>query len=302
MGCCLTATPLGCNIFMKVYLDSNFIIDLYDGIYPNFLDSIIKKKDEGINQFPYSTEHIQELCGTSTSNVLITYEQIEKRLNFISNLTTNLYFRNDMITTEFTETHPKVVFNTLNDLPIKFNAKDLFSNLIPYETLRNGREQLNLDPQNLNNIKPEKAIAEIDKILSNSKSHLGIECTQVDLSILGMLKKGFQSSEDAHKNASYHRITSKKESYLSENYIVMLFSLLDTLGFWADKKNVYDKGSRFADAIHCFNGSYCNYVISNDIRFCKKALSVYKYYNIDTIVYHLKENIEDINKLLQNAT
>lgn len=285
-----------------IYLDTNVLIDLIDGVYPWLLSSIIKiKKEKGID-FPYSSTHIEELTDLKLQSTIERQNEIIKRLDFISNLSSDIYFCNDMLVTEFKKENPHNVFSTLNDLPFKINYKELFANLIPYDSLKNSRKQIDLDTQYLNNIDPEIAIKEIDKIINKSKDKLNLKNFNEDVSILGLIKKGMQISEDAHKGTSYHNITSKKESYFLENFIVMLFSLLDSFGFWSDKRKVYSKGSRFADAIHCFNGVYCDYIISNDTRFCNKATAVYKYLEFDTEVYDIKKDEKQIKKILGVVT
>lgn len=286
----------------KIYLDTNIIIDLYDGEYPWLLSAIMNSKKDKVIDFPYSSTHIEELTALKLKNTIEKQYEIRKRLDFVSNLSSDIYFCNDMLVTEFKKDNPHSVFNTLNDLPIKINYKEFFANLISYDSLKKSREQIDFDSQFLNNVNPQIAIEEIDKIISKSKDKLNLKNINEDISILGIIKKGMQISEDTHKGTSYHNITSKKENYALENFIVMLFSLLDSLGFWSDKREVYSKGSRFADAIHCFNGVYCDYVISNDTRFCNKSNAVYKYLDFKTEVYNIKKDEIQIKNILGNVT
>lgn len=282
---------------MKIYLDTNVIIDFYNGDFKDILSALLNLKLEGVVEIPFSSTHVEEISDLQNGD---RKKEIATRLAFLSKLSSDLYFCNDMLTTSFKVKSPNDVYNTLNDLPIKIDYKSLFANFIPFDTLKNGRYQLGLDPQYLNNIAPENAINEIDKYLFASIEKYTPNYSG-EITVKRILKKAFEISEDAHSNSSYHSVISKKKSYLTENIIVMLFSLLDSLGFWSDKKSVYSRGSRFGDCFHCFNGSYCSYIISNDLRFCKKALAVYKYLDYNTAVLHFQSNQSEIKEILKVA-
>lgn len=286
---------------MKIYLDTNILIDCYEGKHKEFLDALRRLKQEDSIQLPYSSTHIEEICNFKMQDKQKQNAEIKSRLDFISELTSNLYFCNDMVSTQCKEEHPTVVYETINFMPTKIDYKALLANLISYDALKNSRNQLNLDPHYLNNIKPVDSIKEIDKYLSNASKQFG-QTYSGDISVIELLRKGLEISEDAHKGSGYHNIISKKESYHNENVIVTLFSLLDSFGFWSDKKENYSTGSQYGDAIHCFNGSNCDYVISNDLRFCNKSLAVYEYLNAKTGVFHLQKDYLEIKTLLRIAT
>lgn len=286
---------------MKIYFDTNIIIDFYGGKYEEILNVIYKLKQEDSLELPFASTHIEELCDFEIADREKQKTEIKSRLDFVSTLSSNLYFCNDMVSTCFKTEPPAIVYDTLNFSPTKLDYKGFLAGLIPYDALRNCRAQLNLDPQYLNNVKPEDAIEEIDRFLFKAPETFA-QTYSGERSVIGFLKTGLEMSENAHKGSSYHNVISKKESYVMENVIVALFSLLDSFGFWSDKKNGFSTGSLFGDAIHCFNASYCDYLISNDLRLCNKSLAVYKSLNLDTIVFHFEKNSTEIRKLLKIST
>lgn len=284
---------------IKVYLDWNVILDFFNEDF-KWLEDIILSKSEDIS-IPFSSEHVDEATNIKLSNTLDTKNEIDRRLNYLSKLSSNLYFVNDMINTGYMFETPANVFQTLNDVSLGFDPNKLFSSFIDYDVLKDGRKKLDLDPNLLNNIEPKDAIEKIDGIITSKKEiQEHTRNNDLDISFMGIIKKALEISEESHSNTSYNDIIRKKKTYELNNIVVMSFSLLDTFGFWADKKSTYIRGSRFPDSRHAFNAIFMDVLISNDKRFCMKAEAVYKYLNLGPEVCFLNEDKDKIRELLES--
>jgi hypothetical protein len=286
---------------IKIYLDWNVIVDFLDGKF-KWLEDIIFSNREYIS-IPFSSEHVDEATNIKLSNTLDTKNEINRRLNYLSRISSNLYLVNDMIDTGYRVETPSSVFQTLNDVFLGFDLNQLFSSFIDYETLKAGRKKLDLDPNILNNIEPGDAIEKIDEIItSNKEIREHIKNNDLDIGFMGILKAALDISEESHSNTSYNDIIREKKTYELNNLVVMSFSLLDTFGFWADKKSTFIRGSRYPDSRHAFNAIFMDVLISNDKRFCMKAEAVYRYLNLGPEVCYLKKDKEKIRKLLKVET
>jgi hypothetical protein len=208
-----------------------------------------------------------------------------------------------MIDTGYRMESPASVIQTLNDVSLGFDPNKLFSSFIDYDTLKDVRKKLDLDPNILNNIEPGDAIEKIDEIIiSKREIREHIKNNDLDIIFMGILKTALNISEESHSNSSYSEIIKKKKTYELNNLVVMSFSLLDTFGFWADKKGTYIRGSRFPDSRHAFNAIFMDVLISNDKRFCMKAEAVYKYLNIGPEVCFINEDKDKIKDLLNTES
>lgn len=68
--------------------------------------------------------------------------------------------------------------------------------------------------------------------------------------------------------------------------IVQCYTALNFIGYWPDKKmsqisKIYGINS---DASHVGYASFCNVLLSEDLRLCKKASAIYQFFNINTAV------------------
>ena len=134
---------------ITAYLDWNVIADFLDGNF-KWLEDIIFCNCETIS-IPFSSEHVDEATNIKLSNDLDTKAEIDRRLNYLSRISSNLYLVNDMIDTGYRIETPASVFQTLNDVPLGIDLNKLFSSFIDYDTLKDGRTKLELDPNILNN-------------------------------------------------------------------------------------------------------------------------------------------------------
>lgn len=282
---------------MKIYLDWNVIAGFLEGNF-KWLEGLMFDNHNKIS-IPFSAEHVDEATNINLSNDFETNAEINERLNYLSRISSNLYFYNDMIDTGFRIESPTSVFKTLNEVNLGIDLNKIFSGFIDYDALKKGREKLKLDPNTLNNIKPENAIAKIDEILASTKEMQEYKNNEtLDIGFMGISKKALEISEESHEKASYNEIIKRKKTYQLNNLVVMSFTLLDTFGFWSDKKSTYVRGSRFPDSRHAFNAIFMDVLISNDRRFCKKAEAVYKYFNLGPEVCFLKSDEKKIRELL----
>ena len=278
-----------------VYLDWNVIADLESGKLPKLEKKLFEAKKRDAISIPFSGEHIKEACNIKPEG------EINKRLEYISKLSSNLYFFNNLQSIGYRIETPQSVYDTISAVDLGFDIDKVFSNLIPYEVLKYARNLLTLDPARLNNINPEEAIDEIDKIITSKelKNRFWPDY-EGDLSFMGLIRK---ISELIKQNPfiPYKEQYYKKRFIMVENIIIGAFSLLDSFGFWSDKKTAYKKGSRFEDAMHAFNGTFTDLIISADKRFCMKAKAVYRLLKRKPKVLHLKIDKDEIIQLLEST-
>jgi len=69
-----------------VYLDWNVIADLESGQQPRLEEKLFEAKERKAISIPFSSTHIKEACKIESR------EEINKRLAYISKLSSNLYF------------------------------------------------------------------------------------------------------------------------------------------------------------------------------------------------------------------
>jgi len=194
----------------------------------------------------------------------------------------------------------KSVYDTISEVDLGFDTDKFISNLIPYEALKYARNLLTLDPAQLNNISPEKAIDEIDEIITSKeiKDRYWPDY-EGDLSFRGLIRKSFEIVEQKAVLPIFGSLYSQNKYYVLQSVIIMAFSLLDSFGFWPDRKEIYKKASRFADSEHAFNGAFANLVISEDKRFCMKSRAVYSLLDKSPKVLNLKIDKDEIMQLLE---
>jgi len=276
-----------------VYLDWNVIADLESGKLPKLEKKLFDLKNKNAISIPFSSTHIKEACNIESR------EEINKRLAYISKLSSSLYFVNNLQSTGYRIETPKSVYDTISEVDLGFDTDKFISNLIPYEALKYARNLLTLDPARLNNILPEEAIDEIDKIITSKeiKDRYWPDY-EGDLSFRGLIKKTSEIVEQEALPLIFKDLYCQNKYIELQNIIIMAFSLLDSLGFWPDKKEAYERASRFADSMHAFNGAFANLVISADRRFCMKSKAVYSLLKRRPTVLHVKLDKDEIMKIL----
>jgi len=277
-----------------VYLDWNVIADLESGQQPRLEEKLFEAKERKAISIPFSSTHIKEACKIESR------EEINKRLAYISKLSSNLYFVNNLQSIGYQIEISKSVYDTISEVDLGFDTDKFISNLIPYEALKYARNLLTLDPAQLNNISPEKAIDEIDEIITSKeiKDRYWPDY-EGDLSFRGLIRKSFEIVEQKAVLPIFGSLYYQNKYYVLQSVIIMAFSLLDSFGFWPDRKEIYKKASRFADSEHAFNGAFANLVISEDKRFCMKSRAVYSLLDKSPKVLNLKIDKDEIMQLLE---
>lgn len=277
-----------------VYLDWNVIADLESGQQPHLEEKLFEAKEKKAISIPFSSTHTKEACKIESR------EEINKRLAYISKLSSNLYFVNNLQSIGYQIEIPKSVYDTISEVDLGFDTDKFISNLIPYEALKYARNLLTFDPAQLNNISPEEAIDEIDKIITSKeiKDRYWPDY-EGDLSFRGLIREGFEIVEQKAVLPIFGSLYYQNKYYVLQSVIIMAFSLLDSFGFWPDRKEIYKKASRFADGEHAFNGAFANLVISADKRFCMKSRAVYSLLDKSPKVLNLKIDKDELMQLLE---
>lgn len=136
---------------------------------------------------------------------------------------------------------------------------------------------MNLAPVVLNNIEPPDVIEKIWDILAKNEHIRASELT-ID-KYFGLEKR--------------NPVYPYRKSYKSE-LALGVYHHLNYIGCYPDKKVHIDKyfTSSFSDMSHISIASYCSYLLSCDMRLCKKAEAAYEYLDIKTSVMHLDINIK----------
>lgn len=280
-----------------VYLDWNVIAEFLDHRFSDLETQLKQFKYSEKVLIPFSSEHVEESSNIKLENEEKTTKTIEDRLEYLSELSSDIYFVNDLIHTGFRVEHPVEVYNTIKEIDLGFNIRQLFVELVDFDSIKMSRELIGISSNELNNISPDKAIQKIDKMLN-----LYGDKTGQKTSIREIIKGVMEFTEQTHGRHEYYKMSKQKITHDLNNFIIMTFSLLDTFGFWSDRKATYNKGSMFIDCRHAFNGFFANFVISNDKRFCKKSEAVYKYLGSKTIVFNLSSDESQIIEHIKNAT
>lgn len=114
------------------------------------------------------------------------------------------------------------------------------------------RKLLKLDPQKLNNIPPNKIWDEIDQIIKSSKYANKLPAYMKKSPIRGILKFNEDNSIEHFGaiNESFGAPASR--AIASDMKVASLYSLLETFGYYPEKKKTFEKASRFPDGSHCY--------------------------------------------------
>lgn len=268
---------------MKVYFDWNIFIELLVGHLPDLEKAIFQNKTIEV---PFSSAHIQEAINITPFNAT----EIARRFNYITKVTKNIYLYAQESYFSFQQDQsPYTVYATISEIPFGKTAFNLLTNLISYNDRKISRKDMGIDPAILNNYEQDP-FSYINSILSkypspNTSEHLSIE-HYFDASV-SILNKHNLAKTDENKVNSMMKV-------------IILFSYLDSFGFWPDKEDSYKKGSHYWDGIHCYHGIYNDYFITNDKRLSKKAKAVYNHLDVKTQVLYLKENLETIIQLFES--
>jgi hypothetical protein len=268
---------------IRVYLDSNVIIELSDGRLDKFMSHLMSPKNLKSYIYPFSAAQVSEV----TCNPLT--KRCHDRLELISSISNDLYFVHSVYDYEYRQESPQSVWDTISNPNPDLVDKNLLNNLIPFEQMKGMRDQLDLNPDILNNLSGAKAVSTIDEAISKTipSESEGPRSLKDMLLLLKKINKETYSEQWKQMEASDSHMTIGEDLHI-------LFSLLESFGYWPDSKKVFKKGSRFADSVHVFNGSHCDILVTRDKGMKNRAEAVYSILEKNTRVMHTDEYIEHI--------
>jgi hypothetical protein len=272
-----------------VYLDSNVIIDIFEGRDDELLGLLFRSIYSGPYCYPFSAELISEITDPQYP------DRNNKRMLLVADLSRRFYFENSFTKIGFRNENPETVFNTINEVDIGFNYNSHFANLISFEQIIGVREAFGLDSKSLNGMEPLAAIKHIDRALANFDYQETSGTQKPPRSLKDMISAVSSITEESFKDVGTG-LGKKAEHDAHRKDIIMFFSLLDTFGYWGDPRQKYKRGSRLCDAQHALVGSHFSAIVSRDVHFVNKARAAYEYMGINTKTFttndfktHLKE-------------
>lgn len=219
---------------MRVYLDSNVLIDICDGRAPRLATAIARAIDANVHSFPFTAEQVNEITfgGTAERNL--------ERLEYLARLSRDEYFVHSVFEHGFRTASPHFVYATLNEVILDPELERNLANIVSYEDQRSARTVLGLESSELNNLCPRDAIRCIDKALA-SYEHAPSEDGAAPRSLEDLLSYGERNTKE-HFTDLWTQMGANPEHMLLSHKIVSLFSLFDSAGFWPDSRVVYERG------------------------------------------------------------
>lgn len=273
---------------MRIYLDSNVIIDVCDGRLPELSALLLRAVDGGKHSFPFTAEQISEV--TFGDDV----ERSKARLQFLSQLSRDQYFADSVQDLGFRTESPFSVWSTLNGAVLAPGTVHDIANFVSYDQLRQAREQLGLDSRKLNNMSPRGAIDCIESIFAPIDAPTDMVVPRSLSDFLSFIIGNHRE----HFSDLWRQMEASPDRMLVDKTIVILFSLFDSFGFWPDDRVTYEKGSRFADGKHAFNASNFDVFVSRDRRLLNKSAAVYEYLGLQVSVQTTEAFERELNQQL----
>ncbi|MFV1985127.1 MAG: hypothetical protein ACC657_16380 [Thiohalomonadales bacterium] len=275
-----------------IYLDWNVIVHLINGDYPELQKAINFAKLDGKFIIPFTSTHVEE-----ATNIKSKSEQ-KQRLQFLSELSENNYFENSVTDLGLVKRHPTEVYNTITEVWIPKGLMRKLGNIITRPMLMLIRKLLKLDPQKLNNIPPNKVWGEIDQIIKSSNYANKLPAYMKKSPIREILKFNEDTSIEQFGaiNESFGVLASR--AIASDMKVASLYSLLETFGYYPEKKKTFEKASRFADGLHCYYSQWSEICVSRDKGFRAKSQAIASLTN-STVRYVAPEYAHEyINQLV----
>jgi len=267
-----------------IYLDWNVVISLADGGLPLFLDILVTARKEHAIIIPFSATHVQE-ANNIADKPSAHHELVESRLQFLSELSNNTYLYNaaDVHSPELRIEHPTTVRSTINEVSWAKPIMHDFVNMFGFDAMKQFRKELELEPKELNNIKPPNVIDQLDKIVEektkNKYPHSG---------------SGFGVKRLLETSLKYY---PDSKNLGLESRMAAVFSSLNFLGFWPDKEKRTNLVAAFNDALHAATASYCDYFVTEDRSLRVKTMAAYEFFEVATNVGHTSEAMSFIKQL-----
>lgn len=270
-----------------VYLDSNVLVDMCDGRLPELKSAVIKASEEERATFPFTADMVAEIALNIKSK-----EEVMQRLLFLTVISKELYFERTASAFQFVRRDAFQVHDTLTSVTTGVNAAALFRSLVPYETHKSTAEAYGMDPVIMNNLPPDRLFEYIEKKLREYQYPEGSkdDAPRTIEDTLNLIETMWRNANkefwDKHALDSEKMMRGFKHS--------TLFTLLDSYGYCRDQQRAYEKGSAFADSSHTFLASYCDMLVSSDVRMRKRAEAVFWYLNHSTQALAPSELLETL--------
>ncbi|KZX69393.1 hypothetical protein A3724_04450 [Alcanivorax sp. HI0033] len=251
----------------SIYLDWNVYVRLLGGDYSDLANSLNHAKSSGI-VIPFSAVHINEATNIRSQ------KEISTRLNFISKLSNQIYFENSITNTGLVTKSPLSVYNTVRSTSKAEAIMKALGNTITRPLLMTIRPLLGLDPRHLNNIDPEKIWDEIDRAILSSKASNKLPPQFRESPALSLARLVLQYSNQRPNYVSQFRRSKNQPISRQDTMVSILYSLLESFGYHPEKKKIFERASRFNDALHCFYGIHSEICISEDNGFRMKSKAI----------------------------
>lgn len=244
---------------VTVYLDFNIINAIEKGkITKEQVAQLIGAKNI---LYCYSDAHLYETDTMTSYDSYSRENVIQLRLETIGSITGNLYCSPTDGQMKLVTLAPEVRYKEIKDYPEKQTINQGFAGNMPLEYRKLYRDKLQLDPNVINNLPPDKIFDYLDQ-----------KYKAVGLSIDGTIKQFV--SDMGGKVSLYDKMA-------------FVFLLLDLGGFYKDKETDKSDFARMWDTNHATYASYCDYFISNDKRTRMKAAAAYHYLGTQTKILAL---------------
>lgn len=280
---------------LAIYLDSNVVIDTIEGRDNELMGLLFRSLYLGPYCYPFSAELVSEITDLERD------ERNQARLMYVEDLSKRVYFENSYTNIGFRHETPHEVFKTINEVNACIDVNGVFSNIIPYKTIKEIRAVYGFDPSFLNNMSPRDAISHIDSVLANFE-YEGFEGVSTPPRSMKDMVAAVSSICDEHFRDVGKGLGERAEHDSPRKDLVMYFSLLDSFGYWGDPKKKYNKGSRLGDAQHALVGSYFYAIVSRDPHFVQKSEAAYEYIGIQTKSYTTDEFKEHLEGVVSNVS
>lgn len=251
----------------SVYLDWNIYVYLMEGNYQDVAGALSDAKSAGV-VIPFSATHVDEATNIRRKT------DIELRLEFIGKISNEVYFENSVTEFGLKKRSPFEVYRTLNEPPKVDKIIRFFGNVITRPMFMAARAALGLDPQQLNNVGPSEVWGEIDRIILRSKHAKKLPREFGDSPIRGILQ--YVKRDSIERYGSIHECLGgvKQRAAGPDVNVSVLFSLLESFGYFPESKKVFQKASRFNDASHCFYALWSDVCVSRDTGFRMKSKAI----------------------------
>ena len=261
---------------LRVYLDWNVIVSLKDGDLPDLYKALLTVRQQG-TLLPFSFEHLEEIDRIKADSESKRLASIREHLDFLSSLSENIYLVKEENQAFFHETSPQEVYPNLELVSAQRVEIEKIVTLVSMADYKQARDMLNLDPSRLNNIQADQLVQGLDEALNTPENREkygqpfggDINMEKIVEMAMSFLPKDFPMTDDI--------------------FITMLYSMVDSLGYWPDKPKKTDDYARYIDACHAASAAYCHYLISDDKSLLKKAKAIYATLNIGTRVLNTRE-------------